>query len=72
MAAYESPQKEKEMRRIWLEAAQKCRDIKAHATSRFILEAGLEHFPKKKKLWNALIDLESDVGDGAAVLKRAV
>lgn len=59
------------MRRIWLESAQKCRDVLAVVTARFILEAGLEQFPKKKKLWNALIDLESDLGDGAAVLSKA-
>jgi hypothetical protein len=32
----------------------------------------LVSFPKKKKLWNALIDLESDRGEGETVLRRAV
>jgi len=60
------------MRRIWLESAAKCRDLQAITTSRYILEGGLVSFPKKKKLWNALIDLESDRGEGETVLRRAV
>lgn len=50
-------QRGKELRAMWLRDSDQCRGLDALETAMSILREGLKHYPKKKKLWNGLIDL---------------
>lgn len=74
MTSPDQKTREKQTRQAWIEDANET--VNAHgceATARAILVEGLKKFPGKKKVWEALVDLELKVGtDLTEVLKRAM
>lgn len=63
--------KEKQMRQAWIKDAHECATaLGSVATARAILVEGLKVFPGKRKLWDALIELELKAdSDISSVLK---